>query len=99
MVQKHLLMQKQVSTDKSIQTSSIIHYVETSPSILREMPWIQLKEVRVFKLYNMLFLSRLCSYTFTQDIKMSLDEAKQICMKYKFPCIELVYGYAGINYS
>ncbi len=54
MVQKHLLMQKkQVSTDKSIQaSSSIIHYVETSPSILREMPWVQLKEVRVLKLYQ-----------------------------------------------
>ncbi len=31
----------------NIRASSIIHYVETSPSILREMPWIQLKEVRV----------------------------------------------------
>ncbi len=36
---------------------------------------------------------------FLQDRKVSLDEAKQICMKYEFPCIELVYGYAGINYS
>ncbi len=30
---------------------------------------------------------------------MCLDKAKQICMKYEFPCIELVHGYAGINYS
>ena len=26
---------------------SVIHFVETSPSMLREMPWIQLKDAKV----------------------------------------------------
>ena len=42
------------STEESVDISSpmatapVIHFVETAPSVLREMPWIQLREHKVW---------------------------------------------------
>ena len=49
MVQLHMAMQRdQSQPDLSLQLPpSTIHFVETTPSMLREMPWIQLKEYKV----------------------------------------------------
>ena len=44
--QKPSYMQSQNTSTSELGTSTI-HFVETEPSILREMPWIQLKEYKV----------------------------------------------------
>ena len=50
--QRLLSLRRTPSTDESIDISSstapVIHFVETAPSVLREMPWIQLKEHKVW---------------------------------------------------
>ena len=53
---QHLLsLRRTPSTEESVNISSptatttapVVHFVETAPSVLREMPWIQLKEHKV----------------------------------------------------
>ena len=49
--QRLLSLRHTLSTDESIDISSptapVIHFVETAPSVLREVPWIQLEEHKV----------------------------------------------------
>ncbi len=46
LVQVHLEMQR--TRQQAIQdTFSVIHFVETVPSMLREIPWMQIKESKV----------------------------------------------------
>ena len=49
--QRHLSLRRTPSTDESVDISSptapVIHFVETAPSVLREMPWVQLREHKV----------------------------------------------------
>ena len=60
-MQLHLAMQSEdhMMLDMSVQPlcSSTISFVETSPSMLREMPWISCKETKVS-----LYISHLVLY-------------------------------------
>ena len=49
LVQVHLVMQgiRQQEVARGQVTSSTLHFVETAPSMLREMPWIQYKDAKV----------------------------------------------------
>lgn len=50
LVQVHLVMQgvrQQEEVVRGQVTSSTLHFVETAPSMLREMPWIQYKDTKV----------------------------------------------------
>jgi hypothetical protein len=50
--QRHLSLRRSPSMEESVNISSptapIIHFVETAPSMLREMPSIQLREHKVY---------------------------------------------------
>lgn len=50
--QRHLSLRRTPSVDESVDISTpiapVIHFVETAPSVLREMPWIQLREHKVW---------------------------------------------------
>ncbi len=59
-----------------------IHFVETSSSVLREMPWVQLREHQEAG----------PSLTFEQARKLCL---KRVAIPEDFACIQLVYGHAG----
>ena len=49
--QRSLQLRRTPSTEESAEvcttTAPTIHFVETAPSVLREMPWVQLKEHKV----------------------------------------------------
>lgn len=51
LVQVHLAIQRDFVQSEATLTEdppSTIHFVETAPSMLREMPWIQLKDSKVW---------------------------------------------------
>lgn len=72
----------------------IIHFVETIPSMLREIPWMELQDTKVV-LYSSIGSVKKFSF-----VQLSVEKAKKVCAKVtlesrNFSHIECVYGLTG----
>ena len=96
------------SSDHKIQPC--IHYMETLPSILHEMPWIQHKKHNVCIQFSrdeiLLILIFDSSVTLQLSDSVKLEGVQKIChqqaiVERGLKCVQLVYGVAGkcLNYK
>ena len=68
-------------------SSPSTHFIETAPSVLRHVPWIQCVEHKVITFY------RTCMHTYITDMYADIVYIIAIIVLYQFICIRL--GIAG----
>ncbi len=83
LMQLHLLVQtmqgkednsKELTTLAAGCASPCIHFIETEPSVLRDVPWIQLKEHKVLKAeYSWVQIFALYNYSSMQNLQQTLS--------------------------
>ena len=83
-------------------TPSVIHFIETAPSMLHKMPSILLKDSKVnYLTINVIGVCVMwcCGVHLLQDCSLAVNEAKSICRQHikshGFLCIQMVYGIPG----
>ena len=85
-------------------TNTCIHFIETSPSVLREVPWLKVMDYKVCisSKFGCVLIYRNILYILQEDgPPTTIVQAETICQQTRlkgnedFSCIELVYSLPG----